>query len=255
VNTIRWVRNLRNRIPDKGRPYFAYRLMTGEGVERFAAHSIEVTFNYLGKLQQLERSDALLKPFHGVTNTNFDIGSDVPRFALIEISAQVTHGTLRMSFSYNRNMKRQAKVRRWIVECQRCLQEAASHLAQLKPEGNFDFPLLPLSYNGIPKLVERLPLLGVDSLEDIEDVYPLSPMQQGMMLAQVKHPHLYSYVAEFEAKSSTGHPINARLLAEAWQVVIQVRAFLRDYHIPLCYIAWVLLSNSPCDVVDLTTLI
>jgi hypothetical protein len=38
LNTIRWVKDLRRRIPDKGRPYFAHHLLTAEGRERFSRH-------------------------------------------------------------------------------------------------------------------------------------------------------------------------------------------------------------------------
>jgi len=234
VNTIRWVKDLRNRVPSKGREYFAYRLLTEEGKQRFPGHwPMEVTFNYLGKLQQLERKDAILQQVDGATNADFDIGSDVPRFALFEISAQVAHGKIKVSFSYNKKMKRQAKIRRWVMECQRSLQDAAQRLVQIKPERTLsDFQLLPLSYTGMSKLNEKLPRLGVASMEEVEDVYPCSPMQQGMLLAQLKNPHLYAYVAVFEARSAANQGlVDARLLAEAWQDVVSRHSALRSIFI------------------------
>ena len=227
INTIRWTKDLRNRIPDKGRPYFAYRLLTEEGRERFSNHCPEVTFNYLGKMQQLERKESLFHAVEGVKN--FDIGADVPRFALFEISIVVENSTLKVSFSYNRRMKRQAKIRRWVVECQRSLEDAAKTLTQSKVESNLsNFPLIPLTYNGISKLVEKLPQLGVSSLDDIEDVYPCSSTQQGMLLAQLKDPNLYAYSAIFEAKPKGFETqVDVRLLAEAWQAVVRRHATLR----------------------------
>jgi hypothetical protein len=175
---------------------------------------MEVTFNYLKKLQQLERNNSILQSVQESTHSDFDIGRDVPRFALFEISAVVTHGNINMSFSYNRNMKRQAKIRRWVVECQRSLQDAAKCLVQLEPEQTLcNFPLLPLAYNGISQLVDKLPQLGVRSLDEVEDVYPCSPIQQGMLLAQLKNPDLYAYSATFEASSSDGLP----LMLVIWQ--------------------------------------
>lgn len=232
MNTIRWVKDLRRRTPDKGRPYFAHRLLTTDGKERFAGHwPMEITFNYLGKLQQLERNDAILHLAEDITHTDFNIGSDVPRFALFEISAAVTHGNIKISFSYNKNMKRQAKIRRWVVECQRALQDAAKHLVQLRREMTLsDFPLLPLAYNGIAHLVNMLPQLGVRCLEEIEDVYPCSPIQQGMLLAQLKDPHLYAYSAIFEASSSDSQ-VDARCMAEAWQAVVRRHSTLRTVFI------------------------
>jgi len=233
VNTIRWVKDLRRRIPDKGRPYFAYRLLTEEGAQQFPGHwPMEVTFNYLGKLQQLERPDALLKQVDGASNAEFDIGLDVPRFALFELSAQVVQGTIKFSFSYNKKMKRQAKIRRWVIECQKSLQDAALRLISMKPEQTLnDFPLLPLNYRGISKLIDILPQLGVSSLEDVSDVYPCSPMQQGMLIAQIKDPSLYTYSAVFETTSSAGVDIDARLLADSWQDVVDRHSTLRTIFI------------------------
>ena len=233
VNITRWVKDLRHRIPDKGRPYFAYRLLTEEGTQRFAGHwPMEVTFNYLGRIQHFERSDAFLQPVDGASNAKFDIGLDVPRFALIEISAQVVRGIIQFSFSYNKNMKRQAKIRRWIIECQHSLQDAALRLVSMKPEHTLsEFPLLPLTYSGITKLRDTLIQFGVVSLDDVSEVYPCSPMQQGMLLAQIKAPHLYTYSAVFEASAAAGVAVDAKLLADAWQDVVDRHSTLRTIFI------------------------
>jgi amino acid adenylation domain-containing protein/non-ribosomal peptide synthase protein (TIGR01720 family) len=232
LNTIRWVKDLRCRIPDKGRPYFAYRLLTKEGQERFCRHwPIEATFNYLGKLNQPHPEDALLQSDENESSASFDIGSDVPRFALFEISAAVTNGKLNFSFSYNKHMSRKAKIRRWVFECKKFLEDAGKMLLQRKPERTLkDFPLLQLSYNGIELLAEKLPKLGIQSLEDIEDVYPCSPTQQGMLLAQLKDPNLYAYSMVFEA-TSKDREISPRHIAEAWQSVVKRHSTLRTIFI------------------------
>ncbi|OCL10211.1 nonribosomal peptide synthase-like protein [Glonium stellatum] len=232
VSTIRWVKDLRGRVPQKGRPYFAYRILTEEGQRRFAGHwPAEVTFNYLGKMQQLERKDALLQPIEGITSS--DVDPDVPRFALFEVTASVSQGSVKFSFSYNRYMKNQESIRNWISECQTCLQDAVERLLQLKPEPTLnDFKLMPLTYNGISKLALRLPQIGVDSLDDLEDAYPTSSMQQGLLLSQLKNPALYAYHSMFEVHSTeTGQLVNTKRLAEAWQIVVRRHPALRTVFI------------------------
>ncbi|KAF2731994.1 nonribosomal peptide synthase-like protein [Polyplosphaeria fusca] len=226
ISTIRWVKDLRERIPDKGRPYFAYRTLTQEGQERFAGHwPAEATFNYLGKMQNLERKDAPLTKVDGITTT--DIGSNVPRFSLFEISALVSKGVIKLSFSFNRHMKRQSDIRRWISECQQTLVDAVEQLLQLRPEPSLsDFRLLPLSYNGMSRLSAMLPT-GT-TVDAIEDMYPVSPMQSGILLSQLKNPDLYAYHCIFEVQATTAsQAVNVRKLAEAWQVVVQRHAALR----------------------------
>ena len=232
INTIRWVKDFRRRVPQKGRPYFAYRILTEEGRRRFAGHwPAEVTFNYLGKMQQLERKDTLLQPIKGITSS--DVGAGVPRFALFEVTASVSQGSIKFSFSYNRYMKHQENIRSWISTCQGCLQDAVERLMQLKPEPTLnDFKLMPLTYNGISKLALKLPQIGVDSLDDLEDAYPTSSMQQGLLLSQLKNPTLYSYHFVFEVRSTeTGQLVNTKRLAEAWQIVVRRHPALRTVFI------------------------
>jgi len=237
LNTIGWIKDLRHRMPGKGRPYFAYRTLTAEGRKRFAGHwPIEMTFNYLGQYQQLERKDALLQPVNDLSGQSLnacDIGRDTPRFALFEISAAVTQGSIKFSFSYNRHMKRQASIRDWVTECQRSLKVAAERLVQLRSERTLsDFPLLPLTYNGVAKLAERLPQMGVTSLEEVEDAYPCSAMQQGLLLSQLKNPEYYAYQLVFEVRSTaTNDTIDTRRLAEAWQAVVRRHPMLRTVFI------------------------
>ncbi|EHK99657.1 putative HC-toxin synthetase [Glarea lozoyensis 74030] len=128
-------------------------------------------------------------------------------------------------------MGRQAKIRRWVLECKRALEDAARMLLQRKTERTLrEFPLLELSYNGIESLVEKLPQLGLQSLEDIEDVYPCSPTQQGMLLAQLKDPSLYAYSMVFEATTKEGD-VSPRHIGEAWQAVVKRHSTLRTIFI------------------------
>ncbi|CAJ2506120.1 Uu.00g002500.m01.CDS01 [Anthostomella pinea] len=225
ASTIRWVKDLRERIPGKGRPYFAYRL-SGEASQEFSSHwPAEVTFNYLGRMQALERKDALLQRLDGV-NTS-DIGDDVPRLALFEITAVVAQGTINLSFCYNRHMKRQTEIKQWIGECRQTLVDAVDRLLQARPEPSLsDFNLLPLSYNGLSKLSAVLP--SGNNVADIEDIYPTSPMQQGLLLSQMRSPELYAYRCSFEVcAAEPGSSVNPRKLAEAWQNVVHRHPALR----------------------------
>jgi amino acid adenylation domain-containing protein/non-ribosomal peptide synthase protein (TIGR01720 family) len=230
ISTIRWVKDLRERIPDKGRPYFAYRLLTEEGQDRFAGHwPAEVTFNYLGRMQNLERKDALLQRMDGISTS--DVGPNVPRFSLFEVTALVAQGTIKLSFSFNRHMTRQPEIRRWISECRQTLVDAVEQLLQLRPEPSLsDFKLLPLSYNGMSKLSTILP--AGTTLGAIEDIYPTSPMQSGILLSQMKHPELYAYHCIFEIQSTNLNlPVNPRKIAEAWQIVVHRHPALRTVFI------------------------
>lgn len=230
ISTIRWVTSLREKIPDKGRPYFAYRNLTGEGQDRFVSHwPAEVNFNYLGRMQNMERKDTLLQRMANIGTT--DISDDTPRLALFEVTAMVSQGVIKLSFDFNRKARRQPEIKRWIAECKQTLADAIDQLLQLRSEPSLDnFKLLPLAYNGLAKLSAALPTGTL--IEDIEDIYPASPMQQGLLLSQLKHPELYAYHCIFKVQSTTpGQAINPRKIAEAWQIVVQRHPVLRTVFI------------------------
>jgi amino acid adenylation domain-containing protein/non-ribosomal peptide synthase protein (TIGR01720 family) len=196
---------------------------------------MEIAFNYLGQMQQLERTDSLLQPVDEgeSVNTPSDIGKAVPRFALIEISAAVTKGCMKLSFSYNKQMQHQSNIATWVAECQSLLQQAPDKLMQRKAERTLsDFPLLPLAYHGLGKLVEKLPEIGVSSLEEIEDIYPCSPMQRGILLSQMKDPEKYAYQSVFEVQAAeNGLLVDIDRLERAWRGVVQRHATLRTVFI------------------------
>ena len=229
VSTIRWVKDVRERTPGKGRPYFAYRQLTEAGRTRFAGHwPAEVIFNYHGRLQHLDRKDALLQQLDGIDTK--EVGDDVPRLALFDITAAISQGAIKMSFGFNRHMQRQDEIRAWIAGCRQTLVDAVDELLQLRPEPSLsDFKLLPLTYNGMSRLSSALPAGA--TIADIEDIYPASPMQQGLLLTQMKHPELYMYHAILEVQCTNGQAVDPRRVAEAWQVVVHRHPALRTVFI------------------------
>lgn len=226
ISTIRWVKDARERTPDKGRPYFAYRNLTEEGRACFANHwPAEVVFNYLGRMQTGERKDALFQGVGGIDSV--EIGADVPRLSLFDITAAINQGAIKLSFGWNKHMMRQPEIRAWIAQCRQTLVDAVDDLLQVRPEpGLSRFQHLPLLYNGTSRLSAVLP--SDLTIADIEDVYPTSPMQQGLLLTQSRNPDLYTYHTIFEVQSTDcNQTVDPRRVAEAWQVVVHRHPALR----------------------------
>jgi amino acid adenylation domain-containing protein/non-ribosomal peptide synthase protein (TIGR01720 family) len=233
LQCISWVKQLRNRIPDKGAAYFAQRLLTWEGNEKYGKHwPMEIAFNYLGKHNASEASDTMLELINGTgqsVNSCSDIEPLVPRFALIDISAAVVQGHLNLSFSYNKLMARQTEIQKWASVCRDLLGETLVNLpSETCQVGSSDFRLLPLSYNSLNKLKGGLLNVGISSFDGVEDVYPCSQMQEGILLSQLKDPHTYAYQAIFEVQTRLGESsVNLERLDAAWQEVVQRHAALR----------------------------
>ncbi|KAF5121132.1 Nonribosomal peptide synthase atnA [Metarhizium anisopliae] len=117
VEFTRQIKDNRHAIPANGRPYFASRFLNQEGMEAFADHSqVEICFDYLGLYQQLEKPNALLRQEpRTVTANTSDIGPNVRRFALIEVTAEMMNNQMQFSFVYNHNMKHMPKLKEWIT--------------------------------------------------------------------------------------------------------------------------------------------
>lgn len=236
IDVLRHVKDFRRSVPANGRHYFASRLLTSKGAKRFGRHwPLEVTFNYLGIYQQLEREDALLLPVEEMAGEargaggKADVGFDTPRFGLFEISAVVAQGRLRFSFTYNRHMKHQEKIERWIDACQETLATMPETLAQMPYQPTLtDYPLLSLTYGGLEQLVKhKLPSLGITDLGDVEDIYRCSQIQQGLLISTQKDAGFYAIEGLYKVTANNGTLIDSRRIAAAWQKVVNRHASLR----------------------------
>jgi non-ribosomal peptide synthase protein (TIGR01720 family) len=233
LHTLRQVKDTRGKIPDNGRPYFAHRYLTEHGRQEFANHSpIEVLFNYLGHQGRSGNRQTLLEPTQidgDDGEETADVGKKTPRMALIEISAIISDDQIQFSFMYNRYSKNQKGIRRWIAECQRTLEEIATELAKLnKPQPTMaDLPLLPLeSYSRLDRVLKTLPGAGIPSFDHVENMYPCSPIQDGMILSQIKASDSYWSSTVFEVKARRGS-VDATKIANAWRQVVARHPALR----------------------------
>lgn len=226
---IRWIKDQRSRNTGKGREYFSYRMLTEKGRVSSVDHwPMEIAFNYLGQEKQFKRSGALLQPLDEVS-TGSDIGATVSRFALFEISASIVGDALKLSINYSSGVQRQAGIKLWASELERALHYSSQRLLALETQPTLsNFPLLPLCYSAIEILQTRLPSLGVPSLADLQDVHGCSPMQQGLLLSQIKNTGQYMYQSIFSVSfADLANPIATLRLSRAWEIVVERHSMLR----------------------------
>ncbi|KAL1606838.1 NRPS [Paraconiothyrium brasiliense] len=231
IDIVRRTKDVRRSITRNGFDYFASRYLTAQGREAFGKSGpMEVLFNYLGQFQGLERDDSLLHQQalpEGAIQSDFD--EKLNRFALFEISATVLQGIVSFQFLYNRRMARKADVLRWAGTCAQSLNDITDLLPTMASEKTLiDFPLVPLTYEALQGFQETiLPDLGLSSLDDVEDLYPLTPMQNGLILSQTRNPDTYKTSFTFKVTSNRSGRIDERRLLEAWQRVVNSHAMLR----------------------------
>ncbi|KAJ5587710.1 uncharacterized protein N7459_003475 [Penicillium hispanicum] len=240
MDTIKRVKDTRRKIADNGRPYFAKSLLQSDA-ENFHV-PLEVLFNYLGRLQQLERADSLFQHQGNVFDSSDftvagDMGPETARFALFEVSAIVIKERLNVAFTYNRKMQREGQIRRWILQCKQTLEKDVSALKTAHPEPTLsDYPLLPINYNGLKTMTNTaFRKLGIRSKTEVEDIYPCSPMQEGLLLSQLRDPSAYMFHTLFEVKDARTGKVDPERLARSWQVIVQRHPVLRTVFIDSNY--------------------
>ncbi|KAF4342274.1 non-ribosomal peptide synthetase [Fusarium beomiforme] len=236
IDTLKMVKDGRRQIPHNGRPYFASRWLTEDGEEAFSRHwPLEITFNYLGQYQQLEREGALFTPESNIAgeireaSEGTDVGPLTACISLFEVSAVIVKGSLRFSFGFNQNMNHQLKILEWISSCQQSLEKLVDSLASMAPEPTLsDFPLLSMTYDRLRLLTEeKLPSAGIRDITLVEDAYPCSPMQSGLLVSTTRQDVAYAAYTLHEVKTRSGEKVDVRRLASAWRRVVQYHPMLR----------------------------
>jgi hypothetical protein len=229
VDVVKFVKDLRHQIPGKGQPYFAHRYYGDNNGMNPSDMSIEISMNYTGRYQQLENSKALFKQEERpeLVSAMQDMGPTAKRFALIEIGADVDEGMLCLSFRLHRHMKHQKRLQAWLTLIEQNLSAGAHALADTPLTFTLgDFPLLSFSYNGLDDFInEKMAAIGV-CVDDIQDIYPCTSVQEGILLSTKKGAASYANFWVWNCTPSAGGPISALRLENAWISVARQHSIL-----------------------------
>lgn len=230
IDMVKFTKDIRRRVPGKGRPYFACRYQNAVGRKEFEQHAaMELIFNYTGILRQLESESSLFQPMdRPQTSRSGDISSAAQRLALIEINAGIERGKLNVTFRVNRRMQHQSRLRDWAELYAQCLKLTVNNLVEQSMSWTLsDFPLLPLSYGGLERLVrDWLPDAGVD-VGNVLDLYPCTPIQEGILLSRQKEMASYAnFWVWLCIPVNPGEPISPSRLSDAWKKTVQRHSIL-----------------------------
>lgn len=228
VDILRRTKDTRRRIPERGLAFFATRWLTAAGRASLPSHQHpEVTFNYTGREMQTKDTESL---FTLLENRNpSGIGKAVKRPSVFEIEASARHGRMHIGFHYNKQMRRQDAVRLWARQYLVSLKQLLGRLAKSPSTYTLsDFPQTNMT-DGDFSLLQNTYLSKTDikSLSEVENIYPCSPIQQGILISQIKEPRHYHVQQVGEIVSQQHGVINVDRLAAAWQTVVSRHAILR----------------------------
>jgi amino acid adenylation domain-containing protein/non-ribosomal peptide synthase protein (TIGR01720 family) len=175
-----------------------------------------VSFNYLGQFDSAPSGGASLYDRAGALDS--DLSPVARRPHLLEIVGAVEDGTLGFTWYYSANVHHERTVAGLAERLTGALREIIAYCARPEVGGHTpsDFPLARLDQAAVDRIA------GVD----VDDVYPLTPMQAGMMFHGLAQRDQSVY---FEQVSFTLSGVdNPATLHAAWQQVVDRTPVLRS---------------------------
>jgi len=179
----------------------------------------EVVFNFLGQLDQAVSGDRLFRPARESAGAERHRSNDRP--ALFEVAGAVGGDRLHMRFIYSENRHLRSTVERLANDFLAVLRSLISHcltpgVAGCTPS---DFPLARLSQPVLDRLVAGAP-------GRIEDLYPASPMQQGMLFHALHSPAAGEYVVQIGITLNVDLHLDA--FTRAWDLLSARHTVMRS---------------------------
>ncbi|HYG62000.1 MAG TPA: FkbM family methyltransferase, partial [Thermoanaerobaculia bacterium] len=184
-----------------------------------AAPTPEVVFNYLGQLDQTVAAGHF---FPAPESAGPMRHPRQPRLALLEITAAVAKGRLQATWLYSSNRHDAGTVERLATGFTAALRRLVEH-CRTPDAGGFtpsDFPLARVDQTTLDRLAATA--MGTAG---IEDLYPATPTQQGLLFHTLKSPGSGVYLGQLSL--ALGPELDAAAFERAWQRVVDRHAALR----------------------------
>ena len=216
---IKTVKEALRAVPDHGIGYGILRYL-GRPEHREAlsrAPNPRVIFNYLGRFDQDLGAAAAYRI--GAEDPGAMRAADTPLRAWLTINGEVRDGSLRLAFRYGRRRYRRATIERVAELYRAALRGLVDHCVQsagcLTPS---DVPLANLDQVTLDRLC------AARDVRNIEEIYPLSPMQQGLLFHALRDGHDDAYVNQLAVEL---RGVTPAALCAAWQAASAQHAVLR----------------------------
>ncbi|HEY9242658.1 MAG TPA: amino acid adenylation domain-containing protein, partial [Streptosporangiaceae bacterium] len=216
-------------VPRHGIGYGLARYVRGELDDGPAA---DVVFNYLGRVDQPAPGGPVRLAGGG---PGADRSPRAARGYALDVNAAVIGGELRVSWTYAPGLHDRATIEAAADRFGQALAAVTAHCRDPRAGGYTpsDFPLAGLDQDGLDAVVA--------GRRDVEDVFPLTALQAGMMFHSLSAPESGVYVEQSGVDFTGG--FDAEAFAAAWQQLAGRHAVLRSS------VAWQQGLGEPLQVV------
>ncbi|NWB24860.1 MULTISPECIES: non-ribosomal peptide synthetase [unclassified Pseudomonas] len=206
-------------VPHKGLGYGVLRYLADDLCRQTMAAlpSASITFNYLGQFDQSFGADALFHPLDESAGIAHDPDAPLPN--ALSVDSQVYGGELVLRWTFSRERHHSQTIAELADAYLAELQSLIEHCLKADAGGltPSDFPLAHLTQGQL----DALPVPA----NAIEDVYPLTPMQEGLLLHTLLEPGTGLYYMQDRYRINSA--LDPERFAQAWQAVIARHEALR----------------------------
>ncbi|WP_234697625.1 condensation domain-containing protein, partial [Pseudomonas syringae] len=207
-------------VPNKGIGYGVLRHMADSTFAQplAALPQARVTFNYLGQFDGTfnEQQGALFVP--SADSVGIALCEDGPLGNWLSLNGQVFDGQLQLDWTFSREVYQASTIDTLARRYEQALTTLIEHcIAGHQGVTPSDFPLAHLTQAQL----DALPIAA----GEIEDIYPLSPMQQGMLFHSLFDAGAGNYINQMRVNISGLH---VPRFHNAWQSAVNNHEVLRS---------------------------
>ncbi|TWC63658.1 non-ribosomal peptide synthetase, partial [Herbaspirillum sp. SJZ099] len=180
----------------------------------------QVSFNYLGRFDALPEASGwqMLPRTAALADLERDPAS--LRRCLLDLTAMVANGQLHLECLYCSALHQQPEIAAFLQQYLQNLRALLAHCAEVRGLATpSDFPLARLQQSQLDTLMHSLPA------ERVADLYPLSPMQAGLLFHAMLAPQGGAYLNQLQVRL---HRLEVARFRQAWQTVLERHDILRS---------------------------
>ena len=198
-------------VPHRGIAYGLLRYLRGDA--SLESGQAEIRFNYLGQFDQLLAGTSF-KVAPESSGPNVSLTEHLPY--LLEINARIIGGQLELSWRYSENAFTRETIEAVAADYVNELRALLHHCRAAAPAPS-DFPLARLKSEAVDAIVAEY--------GPVEDIYPLSPLQEGLLFRVLQGPQTDDYFLHLSCRIEGRLDTNA--FARAWRAVVARHTILR----------------------------
>ncbi|TBV02400.1 non-ribosomal peptide synthase/polyketide synthase, partial [Stutzerimonas kirkiae] len=218
--SVKGIKEQLRSIPNKGIGYGLLRYLGSSDAREMLKQlpQGEIVFNYLGQFDgSFDTEAGLFAPAREGSGTTQS--QDSPLGSLLALNGQVYKGELSLSWTFSREVFDELTVKRLADEYAEELEVLIEHCCDESNRGvtPSDFPLAKLGQEQL----DSLPVLT----HVIVDIYPLSPMQQGMLFHTLYNQESGDYINQMRVDVEG---LDADRFRLAWESTLEVHEILRS---------------------------